>query len=199
MRVAAFQNGYFIALCNRVGTEECLTFGGESFVCAPDGTVVARAPRLQDSILMANVDLDQVRSSHADESSCSTADRSSTHSGSEPHEPLVARLVADCCCDGGDRLFRNQVTDEFVRDARRGPAGWRCRERLDPRGAAGRRARHARRACSGHTATMGPVRVSARRGSGRFVRCCTRTRFRLIASAARCPRGSNGGRGCFEV
>ena len=37
MRVAAFQNGYFTALCNRVGQEECLTFGGESFVCAPDG------------------------------------------------------------------------------------------------------------------------------------------------------------------
>ena len=66
MRVAAFQNGYFVALCNRVGAEECLTFGGESFVCAPDGTVVARAPRLQDAILMADVDLDQVRSSHAD-------------------------------------------------------------------------------------------------------------------------------------
>src|SRR5579872_2030110 len=32
MRVAAFQNGYFTALCNRVGAEERLTFGGESFV-----------------------------------------------------------------------------------------------------------------------------------------------------------------------
>ena len=37
MRVAAFQHGYFVALCNRVGEEECLTFAGESFVCAPDG------------------------------------------------------------------------------------------------------------------------------------------------------------------
>ncbi len=66
MRVSAFQNGYFIALCNRVGSEDCLTFGGESFVCAPDGVVVARAPRLEDSILSADIDLDQVRSSHAD-------------------------------------------------------------------------------------------------------------------------------------
>jgi N-carbamoylputrescine amidase len=65
MRVAAFQNGYFIALCNRVGAEDCLTFGGESFVCAPDGTVIARAPRLQDSILMADINPEQVRSSHA--------------------------------------------------------------------------------------------------------------------------------------
>jgi N-carbamoylputrescine amidase len=44
MQVAAFQNGYFTALCNRVGEEECLTFGGESFVCAPNGMVIAKAP-----------------------------------------------------------------------------------------------------------------------------------------------------------
>jgi predicted amidohydrolase len=66
MRVAAFQNGYFIALCNRVGAEECLTFGGESFVCAPDGVVVARAPRLEDAILIADINLDRVPTSHAD-------------------------------------------------------------------------------------------------------------------------------------
>ena len=50
MRVAAFQHGYFVALCNRVGEEECLTFAGESFVCAPDGRIVARAPRLEDAM-----------------------------------------------------------------------------------------------------------------------------------------------------
>ena len=66
MRVAAFQNGYFVALCNRVGAETCLTFGGESFVCAPDGAVLGRAPRLEDTILFADIDLQQVRSSHAD-------------------------------------------------------------------------------------------------------------------------------------
>src|SRR5438093_5835316 len=43
MRVAAFQNGYYVALCNRVGKEERLTFAGESFVCGPDGRVIARA------------------------------------------------------------------------------------------------------------------------------------------------------------
>jgi predicted amidohydrolase len=66
MRVAAFQNGYFVALCNRVGAEACLTFAGESFVCAPDGVVLARAERLVDSILLADLDLRQVSSSHAD-------------------------------------------------------------------------------------------------------------------------------------
>ena len=65
MRVAAFQNGYFVALCNRVGEEECLTFAGESFVCAPDGAVVARAAKLQDEILYADVDLAVAATSHA--------------------------------------------------------------------------------------------------------------------------------------
>lgn len=65
MRVAAFQNGYFVGLCNRVGVEDRLTFAGESFVCAPDGVVLARAPRLEDSVLVADIDLDQVASSHA--------------------------------------------------------------------------------------------------------------------------------------
>jgi predicted amidohydrolase len=64
MRVAAFQNGYFVALCNRVGEEECLTFGGESFVCAPDGSIVARAGR-GETELFADLDLSAVATSHA--------------------------------------------------------------------------------------------------------------------------------------
>jgi len=65
LRVAAFQNGYFTALCNRVGAEECLDFAGESFVCAPDGRVLARAPQGSDHILMADINLAEVASSHA--------------------------------------------------------------------------------------------------------------------------------------
>lgn len=65
MRVAAFQNGYFTALCNRVGEEECLTFAGESFVCDPAGVVVARAPSEMDSTLYADLDLASVKTSHA--------------------------------------------------------------------------------------------------------------------------------------
>jgi predicted amidohydrolase len=65
LQVAAFQNGYFTALCNRVGAEECLEFAGESFVCAPDGTVVARAPRGEDHVLLADIDLAEVAVSHA--------------------------------------------------------------------------------------------------------------------------------------
>lgn len=65
MRVAAFQNGYFVALCNRVGEEDCLTFSGESFVCAPDGRVIARAPAMVDTTLCAEVDLAECERSHA--------------------------------------------------------------------------------------------------------------------------------------
>jgi len=65
MRVAAFHNGYFVALCNRVGKEDCLDFAGESFVCAPNGAVVARAPKHADALLYADVDLASATTSHA--------------------------------------------------------------------------------------------------------------------------------------
>ena len=65
MRVAAFQNGYFTALCNRVGAEPKLTFAGESFVCDPFGTVMARAVQGTDEILYADIDFAQVSASPA--------------------------------------------------------------------------------------------------------------------------------------
>jgi len=65
MRVAAFQNGYFTALCNRVGKEECLTFSGESFVCNPDGNVIVRAELGVEEILFCDVDLNKCYNSHA--------------------------------------------------------------------------------------------------------------------------------------
>jgi len=60
IRVAAFQNGYFAALTNRVGEEDKLNFAGESFVVNPDGDVIARAPKEEDSILYAQCDLGEV-------------------------------------------------------------------------------------------------------------------------------------------
>jgi predicted amidohydrolase len=65
MRVAAFQNGYYVALCNRVGREERLDFSGESFVCAPDGRVIARAPAGRDHVLYAEIDPAVCQESHA--------------------------------------------------------------------------------------------------------------------------------------
>jgi beta-ureidopropionase len=65
LRVAAFQNGYFTALANRVGRDGALDFAGESFVCDPDGRVIARAPAGTDHILLADLDLSQLPTSHA--------------------------------------------------------------------------------------------------------------------------------------
>ena len=65
VRTAAFQNGYFAALCNRVGKEERLTFAGESFVVAPDGAMVARGKRLEPDLLVADLDLSACAASPA--------------------------------------------------------------------------------------------------------------------------------------
>jgi len=65
MQVAAFQNGYFTALCNRVGKESQLTFSGESFVCSPSGEIIAQAKKGTDEILYCDINLEEVKNSHA--------------------------------------------------------------------------------------------------------------------------------------
>lgn len=65
VRVAAFQNGYFAALCNRVGEEERLTFAGESFVVDPEGRIIVRGPTLEEAIVVADVDLSACAASTA--------------------------------------------------------------------------------------------------------------------------------------
>jgi N-carbamoylputrescine amidase len=57
VRTAAFQNGYFAALCNRVGREEHLCFAGESFVVDPAGTVLAQAAQGEQELLIVDCDL----------------------------------------------------------------------------------------------------------------------------------------------
>jgi len=63
--VAAFQNGYFAALCNRVGPESKLKFAGESYVCNPQGEVIARAGKETEEILCCDIDLEEAKTSHA--------------------------------------------------------------------------------------------------------------------------------------
>lgn len=65
MQVAGFQNGYFTALCNRVGKEDCIEFEGKSFITAPDGRILAQAPAGADALLIHEIDLDEVKSAHA--------------------------------------------------------------------------------------------------------------------------------------
>ena len=62
---AAFQNGYYAALVNRVGREDALDFAGESFVADPDGRIIARAPSGRDALLYASCDFRGNRKSHA--------------------------------------------------------------------------------------------------------------------------------------
>ena len=65
MQVAAFQNGVFTALCNRVGEESRLTFAGASFVCDPRGRVIARARAGTDEVLHVTLDLAEIAASPA--------------------------------------------------------------------------------------------------------------------------------------
>jgi N-carbamoylputrescine amidase len=65
VRTAAFQNGYFAALCNRVGREGELTFAGESFVTDPEGRMVCRVPAGSDDIIVADIDLSECETSTA--------------------------------------------------------------------------------------------------------------------------------------
>ena len=60
----AIANGYFVAAINRVGTEAPWNIGqfyGSSYVVDPYGEMVAEAPREGDYLLVADVDLSQVR------------------------------------------------------------------------------------------------------------------------------------------
>ncbi len=65
LQVAAFQNGYYAALVNRVGKEDVIHFAGESFVVDPHGRIIAQAPKEEDHILYADCDFQQIPQSHA--------------------------------------------------------------------------------------------------------------------------------------
>jgi beta-ureidopropionase len=65
LQIAAFQNGYYAALVNRLGKEEVQRFAGESFVVDPEGQVIARAPGDKDHILYADCDLAKTARSFA--------------------------------------------------------------------------------------------------------------------------------------
>jgi N-carbamoylputrescine amidase len=65
MQVAGFQNGYFTALCNRVGQEEDIYFEGKSFITSPDGKIISQAPKGKDFVLISEINLDEIKNSHA--------------------------------------------------------------------------------------------------------------------------------------
>jgi N-carbamoylputrescine amidase len=60
MRSHAIANGLFVAAVNRVGVEDALEFWGASFVCDPNGNVLARAACDAEETLLVECDLDRI-------------------------------------------------------------------------------------------------------------------------------------------
>ncbi|MEV4347153.1 nitrilase-related carbon-nitrogen hydrolase [Actinoplanes sp. NPDC049596] len=57
----AIANGLFIAVPNRTGDEGRIRFYGSSFIADPYGRILAQAPRDEEAVLVADLDLDQRR------------------------------------------------------------------------------------------------------------------------------------------
>jgi N-carbamoylputrescine amidase len=60
----AVANGYFVGAINRVGREmpwDIGEFYGQSYFCDPRGQIIAQAPRDEDAIVVADLDLDMIR------------------------------------------------------------------------------------------------------------------------------------------
>ncbi len=54
-------NGVFMVAVNRIGFEPPLTFYGSSFISDPYGRILAKAPRHEPAVIVADLDLDQRR------------------------------------------------------------------------------------------------------------------------------------------
>ncbi len=54
-------SGLFMVVPNRVGDEGAVTFYGSSFISDPYGRVLVQAPRDEEAVLVADLDLDQRR------------------------------------------------------------------------------------------------------------------------------------------
>jgi predicted amidohydrolase len=65
MRVQAFQNNVFIAMCNRVGIEGDMEFCGNSIVIDPDGNVILKSDEkeglLETEINLSDADASRLR------------------------------------------------------------------------------------------------------------------------------------------
>ena len=60
IRVQAMQNQVFVAMCNRVGTEDAMEFSGESLVVHPSGEVLLKAAD-REQLLTCKLDLSEAR------------------------------------------------------------------------------------------------------------------------------------------
>jgi len=60
----AVANGYFVGAINRVGTEQPWNIGefyGKSYFCNPRGKIIAQASRDNDELVVADLNLDEIR------------------------------------------------------------------------------------------------------------------------------------------
>lgn len=56
IRVRAYENGCFVAYCNRVGREGDLSYVGQSCIAAPDASTLIRGGAEDDALLFADID-----------------------------------------------------------------------------------------------------------------------------------------------
>ena len=66
MQAAAVTNGVFVAVANRAGVDDTLTFFGRSFAVDAYGRVLARAPEDDVALLLVDLDLDLVEQARRD-------------------------------------------------------------------------------------------------------------------------------------
>ncbi len=59
-RSHAIANGVFVAAANRTGREDELSFYGSSFVCDPQGCMLAQSPTDEDDVLIADCELGRI-------------------------------------------------------------------------------------------------------------------------------------------
>jgi NAD+ synthetase len=66
VRDIAEEHGLYVVLCNLVGSEGGKNFPGGSMVVGPHGDVRARAPVMQEALMLADLDLDDIGRARAD-------------------------------------------------------------------------------------------------------------------------------------
>ncbi len=66
MQAAAVANGLYVAVANRAGVDDTLTFFGRSFAVDPYGRVLSRAPEQDVALLLVDLDLDLVEEARRD-------------------------------------------------------------------------------------------------------------------------------------
>jgi beta-ureidopropionase len=66
MQAAALANGVFVAVVNRAGVDDTLSFFGKSFAVDPYGRVLARAPEDDVALLLVDLDLEMIEQARRD-------------------------------------------------------------------------------------------------------------------------------------